>query len=63
MSRNTIEYPVTADEALEALKEATELHNQKYEGLIGSINPYALYLAKQFIEENKDQFDRFSRRP
>lgn len=53
--RNLLEYPLTSEEAYQAIDRSIE----KYKGQIGSIEPYALHVIKAFIEKNKDEFESY----
>lgn len=60
--RNLVEYPVTADETVAALKWAGSQYTKHiHEYGVGGIEGIALITAERFIEQNKERFDTFSK--
>lgn len=59
--RNIIEFPITADEAIEVLNRAEENERMFNAGDVGGIDGITLLLIEKFIEQNKERFNTFSR--
>ena len=61
--RNLNEYPITADETINSLKWALREYTRNIQNYgVGGIEGIAMLLAEKFIEENKEQFNKFSKR-
>lgn len=61
--RNLNEYPITADETVNALKWALSEYTRNIQNYgVGGIEGIAMLLAEKFIAENKEQFDEFVKR-
>lgn len=58
--RNIAQYPITSDEASNAIATAREAWVKEHMMQIGSTNGFCLYLAEKFILANKDAFDKFA---
>jgi hypothetical protein len=60
--RNLVQYPVKADEAISALQLALESYTKSVRSHgIGNIDGISLLMAEQFITENKEAFDKFTK--
>lgn len=53
--RNLLEFPLTPQEAVDAIDQSIE----KYKGQVGGLEPYALHVVKSFIFANKELFDNY----
>jgi len=52
--RNTAEYPVTKEEVEKAMLEAMQLIDKAHKGEFGSIQPYAMRLAFEFLMDHSN---------
>ena len=62
MSRDLLKYPITYGEACEALQDAQEIYYEKYKEHIGDTGGLALLLIEQFIRNNKDAFEAYTKK-
>jgi len=60
--RNLVQYPITHSEACSVLQEAQQAYYKKYADYMGNIHGLALLYAEQFIRENKDAFEEFTKK-
>lgn len=60
--RNLLEYPITHGEACEALQDAQEIYYAKYSENIGGTGGLALLFVEQFIRNNKDAFEEYTKK-
>lgn len=60
--RNLVEYPITYGEACAVIQEALKDYNDKYRENIGGTGGLCLLYAEQFIRENRDAFNEFTKK-
>ena len=54
--RNTLEYPVTKDEVIDAISEAMWEFAFEKTNRVGDIRPYALRMAREWIKKYGPEF-------